>query len=202
MIQNIRRFAPAAARNRQPILEVLQRHLPTSGLILEVASGTGEHCVYFAMNIGGQLIFQPSDPDAEARSSIDAWVAAHGLTNVRPALDLDASKEAWPINSAGAVLCINMIHIAPWTATAGLMAGAARVLPAGGVLFLYGPYHRDGRPTAGSNAAFDRDLRQRNPLWGIRDLEAVTDLASTQGFERIAVEQMPANNLSVIFAKI
>ena len=202
MTQSIRRFAPAAARNRQPILEVLQRYLPTSGLVLDVASGTGEHCAYFAPRCSSELTFQPSDPDAEARASIDAWIAGDNLGNVRPALDLDAGNEIWPISRADAVLCINMIHISPWTATVGLMAGARRILPAGGTLLLYGPFRRDGAHTAESNAAFDRDLRQRNPLWGVRDIEAVTSLAQHNSFEAFGLEQMPANNLSVIFRKL
>ena len=202
MTQNIRRFAPAAARNRGPILEVLQRYLPASGLVLEVASGTGEHCAYFAARLSSELIFQPSDADANARSSIDAWVAVEGLANVRPALDLDACSGIWPIRQAGALLCINMIHISPWAATEGLIAGAERILPTGGVLFLYGPYRRNGEHTAESNAAFDRDLRERNPHWGVRDLEAVTNLAVEHGFAPVCIEPMPANNLSVIFRKI
>ena len=202
MTQNIRRFAPAAARNRQPILDVLQRYLPTSGVVLEVASGTGEHCAYFAPRLSSELIFQPSDPDADARASIDAWIAAEGLANVRPALDLDAGDAIWPIELANAVVCINMIHISPWAATAGLIAGAKRILPKGGVLFLYGPYRRNGEHTAQSNAAFDRDLRQRNPLWGVRDLEAVAGLAQESSFEAIGIEQMPANNLSLLFRKM
>lgn len=201
MTQNIKRFAPATARNRQPISEVLQRYLPASGLVLEVASGTGEHCAYFAPRLSSELIFQPSDPDADARSSIDAWIASGGLANIRPALDLDASDEIWPVDQACAVLCINMIHISPWAATEGLIAGAQRILPAGGILYLYGPFRRNGAHTAESNAAFDHDLRQRNPLWGVRDLEAVTSLAQENSFEALAVAQMPANNLSVLFRK-
>jgi len=192
--------APAAARNRQPILDVLGEHLPREGLVLEIASGTGEHTAHFASALP-QLTFQPSDPDAAARASIDDWVRTLGLANVRTALTLDASAGSWPIERADAILCINMIHISPWAATVGLIAGAARRLPAGGLLYLYGPYHRDGKPTAPSNHAFDLDLRQRNPAWGIRNLEDVASLAATHGFAAPRIVEMPANNLSLLFTR-
>jgi len=192
----MRREAPATARNRQPILDVLRPHLPARGLVLEVASGSGEHTAYFAQALPA-LVFQPSDPDDVARASIDAWCEVLG--NVRPALTLDAAAAVWPIDAADAVVCINMIHISPWDTTVGLIRGAARLMPSGGTLFLYGPYFRDGVPTAPSNLAFDRELRARNRAWGIRSLEQVTTLAKAHGFtEQLAVE-MPANNLSVIF---
>ncbi len=178
MSEDARQFAPSAARNRDPIWAVLRPELPASGLVLEVASGSGEHTVHFARLAGPQIVFQPSDPDAPARASIDAWAATSGLSNILPALALDAAADAWPIARADVVVCINMIHIAPWASTVGLVRGAARVLPPGGLLFLYGPYRRGGRHTAPSNAAFDADLRRRNPAWGVRDLEAVADLAS------------------------
>jgi SAM-dependent methyltransferase len=200
MTADARHYAPAAARNRAPILEVLQRHLPSRGLVLEVASGSGEHTAHFATAFP-DLVFQPSDPDPRALASIDAWAAALGLSNVRPAIALDATAEVWPIDAADAVLCINMIHIAPWAAAVGLMRGAARVLPKGGVLYLYGPFRREGRHTAPSNAAFDRSLRLQNPDWGVRDLEAVVVLAGAQGFAQPTVEAMPANNLSLVFRK-
>ena len=196
----MKREAPAAARNRQPILEVLRTCLPASGDVLEIASGTGEHAVHFAAALPG-LTFQPSDPDPGARASIDAWVAELGLANVRPAITLDASAERWPLEKADAVLCSNMIHIAPWQAAVGLVSGAARLLTEGGVLFLYGPYHRDGRPTAPSNEAFDQDLRRRNPAWGIRHLEDVAAMATDQGFAAPQIVEMPANNLSLIFRR-
>ena len=196
----MRRQAPAAARNRDPILEVLRRHLPPTGLVLEIASGSGEHAVHFAEALPA-LTFQPSDPDQAARASIDDWASASRLDNLLPALPLDATSHAWPIERADAVLCINMIHISPWQAAAGLMAGASRLLPKGGVLYLYGPYRRDGRATSPSNEAFDRDLRQRNPAWGVRDLEAVTLLAEAQGFALSEIVEMPANNLSVILRR-
>jgi SAM-dependent methyltransferase len=196
----MRREAPAAARNRQPILDVLQQHLPRHGLVLEIASGTGEHTAHFASALP-QLTFQPSDPDAGARASIDDWGRTLGLANVRRALALDAATGPWPIERADAILCINMIHISPWAATLGLMTGAALLLPPGGLLYLYGPYHRDGKPTAPSNEAFDLDLRRRNSTWGIRDLEEVTSLAATHGFAAPTVVEMPTNNLSLIFKR-
>jgi len=196
----MKREAPAAARNRQPILEVLRTRLPDRGLVLEVASGTGEHAVHFAAALPG-LDFQPSDPDADARASIDAWRADSGLPNLRPALALDAAAPAWPIEAADAILCCNMIHISPWASAVGLVGGAGRILPPGGLLYLYGPYRREGRHTAPSNEAFDADLKRRNPAWGVRDLEAVAALAAAAGLAGPEVVQMPANNLSVVFRK-
>lgn len=200
MSRDARLYAPATTRNRQSILDVLGRHLPARGLVLEVASGSGEHVVHFAQAFPA-LLFQPSDPDSGARASIDAWRAVLALPNVRPAIALDASAETWPIDAADAVLCINMVHIAPWTAAGGLVGGAGRILPSGGVLYLYGPYQRGGRHTAPSNEAFDASLRAQNPDWGVRDLEAVAALAKAAGFGEPVVEQMPANNLSLIFRK-
>jgi hypothetical protein len=193
-----RLYAPATARNREPILTVLRRHLPERGLVLEVASGSGEHILHFAQALPG-LDFQPSDPDPQARASIDAWRAATALPNIKPALALDAAAATWPISKVDAVLCINMIHIAPWAAAIGLMRGAGTLLRAEGMLYLYGPFRRDGAHTAPSNAAFDRSLRMQNPNWGVRDLEAVTALAVAHGFAEPIVEVMPANNLSLIF---
>jgi hypothetical protein len=194
----MRRQAPAAARNRQPILDVLRPHLPAAGLVLEVASGSGEHTAHFAQALPG-LAFQPSDPDAVARASIDDWAASLGLVNMRPAVALDAAADDWPIARADAVVCINMIHISPWQAAVGLIRGAARLLPAGGTLFLYGPYRRAGVATAPSNLAFDRDLRARNPAGGLRALEDIAALAAAHGFGPPMVTEMPANNLSVVF---
>lgn len=190
--------SPAALRNRDPILDVLRVHLPPKGLVVEVASGSGEHVVHFARHLPG-LIFQPSDPDADARSSIDAWAAESGLANIRPALDFDVTRRPWPFVNAVAILCINMVHISPWRATEALMTGAARHLARSGILYLYGPYKRGGAHTAPSNAAFDESLRQRNPEWGVRDLEVVADLAAAAGFSEPAVTPMPANNLSLVF---
>lgn len=200
MSGNARLYAPATARNRAPILEVLQRHLPARGVVLEIASGSGEHAVHFAQAFP-DLMLQPSDPDPDARASIDAWAAEAALPNIQPALALDATAEVWPIRVADAVLCINMIHISPWAAAVGLVRGAAGVLPKDGLLYLYGPFRRDGRHTAPSNEAFDRSLRARDPSWGVRDLETVTALALSHGFAEPLVEPMPANNLSLIFRK-
>jgi SAM-dependent methyltransferase len=202
MTKDARLMAPATARNREHITKVLAHHLPSQGLVLEVASGSGEHITHFAGVLSADLRFQPSDPDADARASIDAWVQSTGARNVLPAIALDASADPWPIQRADAVICVNMIHIAPWEAAIGLVRGAARVLPANGLLYLYGPYRRDGRHTAPSNEAFDRSLRQQNPDWGVRDLEAVAKLAEEHGFARPLIEEMPANNLSLIFHRV
>ena len=197
--------APAVARNREPILAVLRRVvplpiLPERGLVLEIASGSGEHAVYFAAALPN-LRWQPTDPDPEARDSIAAYRAAAQLPNLLPPLALDAAASSWPVTRADAVVSINMIHIAPWAAAEGLMAGAKRLLPGGGVLFLYGPFREHGQHTAPSNAAFDESLRARNREWGVRDLDEVAALASRHGLaleERLA---MPANNLSVVFRR-
>jgi len=194
-----RRTAPAAARNRGPILEVLRRALPVSGTVLEIASGTGEHVVYFARALPS-LRWQPSDPAADARASISAWVAAEGLTNVAPPLDIDVRRD-WPIGRVDAVLCINMVHISPWEATEALMLGAGDRLRAGGLLYLYGPFRRAGVPTAPSNAAFDTDLRRRDSAWGLRDVGAVVDCAAPQGISLAEIVEMPANNLSLLLRK-
>src|SRR4051812_47992360 len=190
--------AAAAERNKGPILTVLKGVLPASGLVLEIASGTGQHVVHFAEAMS-HLTWQPSDPDPELRASIRAWIAQTGLSNVRVPLDLDVCRLPWPIEAADAVVCINMIHIAPWPATPALMAGAARLLPATGLLVLYGPYRREGQHTAPSNAAFDRSLRSSNPDWGVRDLDAVTEAAASHGLELQDVVPMPANNFCVVF---
>ncbi len=202
MTDDARRSSPAAARNRDPILAVLTRHLPQRGLVLEIASGSGEHITHFARACGPDLIFQPSDPDADARRSIDAWAATLDLANLRAAIALDAAAKDWPIHHADAVLCINMIHIAPWQAAHGLMRGAARVLPPDGPLYLYGPFSRDGRHTAPSNERFDQDLRSRDPAWGVRGIEDVTALAVAAGFAPPLIEEMPANNLSLVFRRL
>lgn len=201
MTDDCRRFYPATARNRDFILGVLQRHLPRQGLVLEIASGSGEHITHFAGASDPGLLFQPSDPESGALSSIDAWTAALGVPNVLPAIALDAASPIWPIERADAVLCINMIHIAPWSVAEGLMTGAARVLPPDGVLYLYGPYRRGGGHTAPSNERFDEELRRQDPAWGVRDLEAVIALADAAGFGAPIVDQMPANNLSLVFRR-
>jgi hypothetical protein len=188
----------AVARNREPILAILRRVLPAHGLVLEIASGTGEHAVHFATGLP-HLDWQPTDRDADARQSIAAHRALARLPNLLAPLELDASARSWPVARADAVVAINMIHIAPWTATQGLMAGSGRALPPGGVLYLYGPFKEDGRHTAPSNADFDAGLRARNPDWGVRDLADVSDLARAQGLDLVERISMPANNLSLIF---
>jgi SAM-dependent methyltransferase len=195
-----RQSAPAAERNKDPILAVLKRVLPQSGLVLEVASGTGQHVVHFARALPA-LTWQPSEADPQMRPSIAGWLAETGLPNVLPPLDLDVCRPDWPIDRADAVLCINMIHISPWQATEQLLAGCGRILRPGGVLYLYGPYRRGGRHTAPSNEAFDASLRQRDPQWGVRDLETVVDAAREHGMELSDVVEMPANNLSVVFLR-
>jgi len=195
-----RRHAPATERNREPILAILRSVLPARGTVLEIASGTGEHAVHFAGALP-DLLWQPSDPDPFAIASCRAWGEAAGLPNLRPPLLLDASAADWPIAEADAILCINMVHISPWEATEGLIAGAARLLEPGGALFLYGPYRRADTAIAPSNAAFDASLRSRDPRWGLRDLEAVVGLAETAGFALEAVHEMPANNLSIVLRR-
>ncbi|MCP4563928.1 MAG: DUF938 domain-containing protein [Bosea sp.] len=195
-----RQFAPATQRNREPILAVLREVLPAQGLVLEVASGSGEHAVHFTAAFPG-LVFQPSDPDPAALASIDAWAQEGALPNLRPAIRLDAMAPRWPVTEADAILCINMVHISPWAATEGLIRQAGQLLPAGGPLYLYGPYRQNDVPLAASNAVFDDSLRRRNPKWGLRELEAVAELARTAGFGEPQVTAMPANNLSVVFRK-
>lgn len=195
-----RRSAPATLRNREPILAVLREVLPARGTVLEVASGTGEHAVYFARHLPG-LVWQPSDPSPEARESIAAWASAEGAGNVPPPLALDAAADSWPLESADAVVCINMVHISPWSATEGLLHGAGALLPPGAPLVLYGPYRRSGRDLEPSNAAFDQDLKQRDPAWGIRLLEDVAECAAKHGLALERVVEMPANNLTVVFRK-
>ena len=196
-----RQFAPAAQRNREPILAVLREVLPAQGLVLEVASGSGEHAVHFAAAFP-KLTFQPSDPDPAALASIDAWARESALPNLQPAVRLDAIASRWPVEAADAILCINMIHISPWAATEGLIRQAAQLLPVGGPLYLYGPYRQSDVPLAPSNAVFDDSLRRRNPKWGLRELDAVTELARATGFGRPEVTAMPANNLSVVFRRL
>jgi hypothetical protein len=192
------RHAPATARNREPILAVLRDFFPATGLILEIASGTGEHVSYFAERLP-DLDWQPSDPDPDAIASTTAW--AEGIPNIRTPLQLDAAAPDWPISRADAMLCINMVHISPWAATQGLFAGAARVLPQGAPLYLYGPYRRADVPTAPSNEAFDASLSARNPGWGLRQLDDVIVVAERTGFRFDRLVEMPANNLSVIFRR-
>jgi hypothetical protein len=193
-----RQYAPATIRNRDFILDVLRDVLPTTGVILEIASGSGEHVAHFARNLPS-VVFQPSDPEPEALLSVAAWVEDAQVTNVRTPIVLDVSQSPWPIASADGIICINMVHISPWDATIGLITGAGATLPQGSPLYLYGPYRRKGVATAPSNQAFDRNLRDRNPTWGLRELEAVAAIAQSVGFSVPTVTEMPANNLSVVF---
>jgi hypothetical protein len=197
-----RRFAPATARNREPILAVLERVLPARGLVLEIASGTGEHAVAIALRLP-ELTFQPSDADPGALASIEAWHRHSGLPNLRPALRLDVHAQPWPLPAGApdAILCINLIHIAPWSACVALLAGAAALLAPGAPLVLYGPYREGGVHTAPSNAAFDADLRQRDPSWGVRDLDAVAAEAAARGLDLDEVVAMPANNRTVVLRR-
>jgi hypothetical protein len=185
-----RQHAPATLRNRDFILDVLRDVLPTAGLILEVASGSGEHVVHFARSFPA-LFFQPSDPEPGALLSVAAWVKAARVTNVHAPVALDVAHSVWPIPSADGIICINMVHISPWEATLGLIKGAATILPPQSPLYLYGPYIREGIATAPSNQAFDRSLRDRNPTWGLRHLEAVTAIAQSVGFTAPAITEMP-----------
>jgi hypothetical protein len=196
----VKRRAPAAERNREPIAAVLREVLPASGTVLEIASGTGEHSAWFA-GLFPDLVWQPSDADPEALESIRAWRDEAGLGNLAAPLRLDASAEAWPLRCADAILCVNMVHISPWAATVGLMRGAGRLLGPGAPLILYGPYRRAGVPTAPSNEAFDLSLRSRNPQWGLRELEAVAAEAALNGIGLERVVEMPANNLTVVFRR-
>jgi len=200
MIAEARRSAPHVARNRGPILDALRQLLAKTGLVLEIASGTGEHAVFLARQLPA-LDWQPSDPDPVMRASIAAWAADARLSNLRPPLDLDATRPDWPIAAADAILCCNMIHIAPWAAAVGLIAEAARILPMGGPLILYGPFARGGRHTAPSNELFDAWLKARNAEWGVRDLDTVAETAAGHGLVLAEIADMPANNMVVAFRR-
>ena len=193
-----RHYAPATLRNRDFILDVLRDVLPKTGVILELASGSGEHIVHFAKNFPA-LVFQPSDPEPGALLSAAAWIKARRVTNVRAPIALDASHSVWPIASADGIICINMVHISPWEATLGLIKGTAAILPSASPFYLHGPYLREGVATARSNQIFDRSLRDRNPTWGLRDLEAVAAMARSVEFSAPVITEMPANNLTVVF---
>lgn len=195
-----RRSAPAALRNREPIAEVLRQWLPESGLVLEIASGTGEHAVYFAERFP-QLDWQPSDIHANALASIAAWREESALPNIRAPLTLDASSPDWPIDRADAVLSINMVHISPWASALGLLGGAARVLSSGAPLILYGPWLTDDIETAPSNLDFDADLKRRDPEWGLRRVEEFAAAAADRGIELEQTVQMPANNLMLLLRR-
>jgi Protein of unknown function (DUF938) len=196
--EDARRSAPAALRNRGPIAEVLAEWLPTSGVVLEVASGTGEHAIWFAGRFPG-IDWQPSDTHSDALDSIDGWRKSAGLPNVRSPVLIDASNSDWPIERADAVLNINMAHISPWDASIGLIEGARRVLPEGGALILYGPWLKDDIETVASNLAFDADLKSRDPQWGLRRVEDFEAAARGRGFFLVESRRMPANNLMLLF---
>jgi SAM-dependent methyltransferase len=195
----VKQSAPAVARNREPIREVLARELPTSGVVLEISSGTGEHAVHLARSFPG-ITWQPSDVDGAALASIAAWREESGLANLREPLRLDATSLDWP--AADAVVCINLIHIAPWEAALGLFAGAKRTLAPGGLLYLYGPYRFDGAFSAPSNFDFDRSLRSRDSRWGVRDVRDLTVAAGACELSLRGVVAMPANNHSLLFRKL
>lgn len=206
---DLRQYAPATERNRQPILDVLRQVLPDSGTVLEIASGTGEHAAFLASNLE-DLYWLPTEREALLRASIQAWGESVGAKNlVLPPLSLDVGDRPWPVEVDSfapapitAIVNINMIHISAWEMCEHLLAGAQRVLPAGGVLYLYGPFKQAGKHTAESNEAFDRMLRDRNPQWGVRDLELVVRLAEKHDFRINRTVEMPANNLSVVFCRV
>jgi hypothetical protein len=199
----MKQHAPATERNRAPIAEVLASELPASGTVLEIAAGTGEHAVFFAGQFPA-LQWQPTDPSPEALASIAAYRADYPGDNLAVPLLLDAAApEAWPVAQAAALVCINMVHISPWEATLGLFRGAAQVLSfSGAPLILYGPYIEQGVETAPSNLDFDASLKARNPLWGLREVEALDALAATHGMRRTARHALPANNIMLVYRKI
>lgn len=196
-----RAFSPSTARNREPVLAVLQHVLPASGSVLEIASGTGEHAVFVARALPG-LTWQPSDPDEQSRASIAAWIAEEQLPNVLPPRDIDVLASDWGVTGPfDAIVAINMIHISPWEAALALFAGAARLVREGGVVFLYGPYKRDGHHTAPSNESFEEWLKARDPAFGVRDMDDVVRVAETNGFVLKEIVAMPANNFSLVLTK-
>jgi SAM-dependent methyltransferase len=196
-----RRSAPHVERTAGPICAVLRDILPKEGLVLEIASGTGEHALHFARAFP-HLLFQPTDADPVALRSVEAWRTGEGAPNLLAPVPLDAASDRWPVDEAAAILCINMVHISPWEATLGLLKGAGRLLPPGGPLYLYGAYRQRDVETAPSNEAFDRSLKERNPAWGLRLLEEVADAAAAEGLRLESVTPMPANNLSVVFRRL
>lgn len=200
-----KQYAPATQRNQTSILEVLLRVLPPTGNILEISSGTGEHAIFFAPHLKPR-IWIPSDPQLYLRESIAAWREEFPSDYLDPPLDIDTNDAHWSIEkqkvNIAAIVNINMIHIAPWSACLGLMAGAGRILGTNGILYLYGPYKQGGKHTAVSNEAFDESLQSRDPQWGVRNLEDVVDVAKEQGFSLVEVIPMPANNLSVVFERL
>ena len=193
-------FSAAAERNKEPILAVLRRVLPATGAVLEIASGTGQHLCYFAQALP-DIRWQPTEPDDASREAIAIRARDAGVSNVAPALALDVLAPQWPVAGPfDAVVCINMVHISPWPATLALLRGTSQLLPARGTLLLYGPYLEHGQAVQ-SNLDFDASLKRRNPEWGLRELEDVTRVAATHGLHRQQVVRMPANNLSLVFAR-
>lgn len=198
---DLRRYAPAAARNRDPILEVLQTVFPEQGRVLEIASGTGEHAVHFARAFPG-LTWQPTDLDPEDMKSIDAWRASEGLTNLLPSMRLDTREDPWPVDGPlDGIFCANMIHISPWASAEGLFSGAGRLVRGGGTLVTYGPYRIGGEHTAPSNEAFDASLKSRDPSWGVRDLGELEGLAGSAGLALERRVEMPANNFTLVWRR-
>ena len=195
-----RRSAPAALRNREPIAEVLSEWLPDAGLVLEIASGSGEHAVYFAERFPA-LEWQPSDVHSDALASIAAWRETAAKPNLRPPLVIDAASAAWPIDRADAVLSINMVHISPWASSLGLIEGAARLLQPGAPLIMYGPWLKDDFATAPSNLEFDASLKRRDPEWGLRRVEDFAAEAETRNLHLVGIRSMPANNLMLLFRR-
>ena len=196
-----RQYAPATERNRDPILAVLKRVLPETGVLLEIGAGSGQHAAFFAPHFPG-LIWQPTEPDPDGRASVAAWVEEVNPATLRPPLDLNVTANPWPVaQHVDAIFSANMIHIAPWACCRGLLAGAGRILRPDGVAVLYGPFMRGGEHTAPSNAEFDASLKRRDPSWGIRDLDAVTACAGEAGLAAAEIVAMPANNLMVIFKR-
>ncbi|MEM8809908.1 MAG: DUF938 domain-containing protein [Cyanobacteria bacterium P01_G01_bin.38] len=209
-----RQYAAATERNREPILTVLQQGLPATGTVLEIASGTGQHATFLAPRLAPRY-WLPSDPQPMLQDSIRAWAEADPSEHLLSPLAIDAAETRWPVEDQplaeiigstnvppiNAIVNINMIHISPWEACLGLFAGAQRILPSGGILYLYGPYQRDGQHTAPSNASFDGWLRSQNPAWGVRHLEDVIATAQIHQLQLQSIVDMPANNLSVIFKK-
>jgi len=195
-----RPYAPATLRNRAPILAVLTLVLPPSGTVLEIASGTGEHVVWLAERLP-YLTWQPSEPDPVLRAAVAERCRESAAGNLLPPIAIDAARDDWGVVETAAIVCINMIHVAPWSACEGLLRGAGRILPPAAPLYLYGPFKRAGRHTAPSNEAFDASLRRHDPAWGVRDVDEVTAAAARQGLSLAEVVEMPANNLSVIFRK-
>jgi SAM-dependent methyltransferase len=203
-VGDARQFSQSAARNCGPIREVLTRVLPKKGIALEIGSGTGEHVISFAKALPG-IVWLPSDPDSASRASIRAWSVTEGLATVRAPVSVDVRDEIWGVEDDApfdAMISLNMVHIAPWEAALGLLAGAGRLLKPDGVLVFYGPFMLGGTHTASSNAAFDADLKRRDRRWGVRDVDDLVGAAAPHGFELLELVEMPANNLSLVFVKV